>query len=137
MNFFVKERVNDITLVVLTLLIVISISACGISRAATGPTLVIQAYFEALGSGDVEGAQALVAENATFNILGEVITGKEQIREYNQEAVLDNPSFKLSNFQVEGDEVTYTNTVTIGSQVFILSSEAVVQDGKIVWIVDK
>lgn len=137
MGIYVKERMNYITVTIMLFLFIVTVSACGSSRTSTDPAAVLQAYFEALGAGDVEGAQALVTDDATFNILGNELSGKGQIQEYNQEAVLDNPSFELSNIQVDGDQVTYTNRVTIGSQIFTLTSEAVVQDGKIVSIIDR
>ena len=137
MKFYEEERMKSIKLAVLLILCTVTVSACGPSQASTDPAAVIQAYFEALGAGDVAGAQALVADNANFKILDDVLTGKAQILEYNQDAVLDNPSFELSNIQVDGDKVTYTNRVTIGSQTFTLSSEAVVQEGKVVSIIDR
>jgi hypothetical protein len=126
-----------ITIAILSILFTVTVYACTPSQTSTDPAEVIQAYFEALGRGEVEAAQALVADDATANILGDVLTRKEQFREYNEEAVLDNPSFELSNIQVEGDKVSYTNKVTIGSQIFTLTSEAIVQEGKIVSIIDR
>ncbi len=126
-----------ITIGILLILFTVTASACGPTQTNTDPAAVIQAYFEALDAGDVEGAQAFVADDANFNIVGDVLTGKTQIQEYNQEAVLDNPNFELSNIQVDGDTVTYTNKVTIGSRIFTLTSEAIVQEGKIVSVIDR
>ena len=138
MNFSLKERMNYITIAILLLVFIVTVSACGTSQESTDPASVIQAHFEALGAGDVEEALALVADDATFNILGDVFTGKAQIREEAQKVVSNrSPSYELSNIQVDGDKVTYTNKVTIGSTVHILTSEAVVQDGKIVSVIDR
>lgn len=125
---------KHLKLVILLLLCIVAVTACGQN---TDPTAVLEAYFEALESGDVDEAQTFVADDATFEILGEVITGKEQIQVYNQAAMLGDPGYDLSNIQVDGDRVTYTNTITFNGEVYNLKSEAIIQNGKIISIIDR
>jgi ketosteroid isomerase-like protein len=122
---------------VLTLLL----SACATPSPAptSGPAAVVQARYDALNAGNVDAAAALLADDAVFvsspNSLarGATLKGKGEIRANMQREATSGAKVETSNFQVNGDTVTYSIRAYVGgSLVNATHLKAVVRDGKIV-----
>jgi ketosteroid isomerase-like protein len=130
------------TLLIAILVIVLAMmaGACGPTQTPTAtpttdPAAVVTAYYVAVNAKDLDAAMALVADDATFTVLGlaaGVKTGKTEIRAWLQGVVDHGNTFEVSNFQVTGDTVTFSAKVLLGSrQVASAMSTAIVQKGHI------
>ncbi len=72
------------------------------------PVAVVKASLDAVNRGDVEAALALFADDATFRRPPDSWTGTEQLRAMLQADVAIHSHIEASNFQLAGDQVTYT-----------------------------
>jgi ketosteroid isomerase-like protein len=121
---------KSFTIAIIFMLVTVVASACGSTQPSTDPASVIQAFFEALNAGDLDGAMALVAEDAVF-ILHDVYTEKAQVRDHYQGEIDRNAHYELSDIQVAGDVVTLRLKETSDIVEFEDPFEGVVQEGKI------
>jgi len=103
----------------------------------TDPVAVVQASIDALNRGDVEAGMVVFADDATLNTATGSSTGKEQIRRKVEADIAARVQVNASNFQVAGDQVTYT-LVTTSDQFRSMGIDAIdgtatvtVQGGKI------
>lgn len=122
-------------------LAVLLLSPTGVSAQGTDPESVIKTLHGALNDKDVDAAIALVADDAVVTVIPPppdtpgVFTGKEQIRAWYEGLVAQNFEIELSNFQVDGDNVTWLSKASIddwralGVAPLDFTSEGVVQDG--------
>ncbi len=101
------------------------------------PAAVARSAYEALNAGDVEAALALYADDAVLSLgaFGS-FSGKEELRGSFENEVAKHATWEFSDFQVEGDTVTFTNRYTnddlqaIG--ITLEGTEVItIQDGKI------
>jgi ketosteroid isomerase-like protein len=102
------------------------------------PEALARSVFEALNAGDVESALALYADDAVLDLgtFGK-FSGKEELRAGFENEVSLNASWEVSDFQVEGDAVTfksrYTSDAMSALGITLEANEVVTtQDGKIV-----
>jgi ketosteroid isomerase-like protein len=102
------------------------------------PETLARSVFEALNAGDVEAALALYADDAVLDLgaFGR-FSGKEEIRGAFENEVSLNASWEVSDFQVEGNTVTfkslYTSDMMRALGITLEATEVVtVEDGKIV-----
>jgi hypothetical protein len=103
------------------------------------PYAVVDSYERAWGQHDVEGALALLADNAVITLQDprpRSLTGQQQIREYLQSVALQSPPQVTMSRQVDGNQVIWSERldrqVTGASEVTV---HAVVEDGKITSLV--
>jgi ketosteroid isomerase-like protein len=103
----------------------------------SGPETLVRSVYEALNAGDVDTALALYAADAVMSLgaFG-IFSGKEELRESFENEVAKNATWEFSDFQVEGDTVTfknrYTNDDLQALGVTLEGTEVVtIQDGKI------
>ncbi len=113
------------------------LAACAPAQP-TEPAAVVQAAFERLNKGDVEGYMALVGEEAVLVDPHGRHAGTQAIREYlQQEIVPQQFRFELSNLKSDGNIVTYTAKVyvpTLGATpADVADGLTVVMDGRIVF----
>lgn len=101
------------------------------------PEALARSAYEALNAGDVESALALYTGDAVLSLgaFGS-FSGKEELRGSFENEVAKHATWELSDFQVEGDTVTFTSRYTnddlqaIG--VTLEGTEVItIQDGKI------
>ena len=124
------------TIVVMSMLVILLASACASARPITEPVSVIEAFHEALNDGDIDAAMSFVAEDARF-VTDDIYTGKAEVRGFYERVLGSNPHFQLSDFKLEGDTVTWIAEVTRYEGGFPATpTEAVVQNGKIVSLID-
>lgn len=94
---------------------------------------VIMGIVNALNAGNVEGALALVAEQATIVLMpppptGATYTGKEAIGAWWETLVSNNSEITVSNFQSSGPMATWSATVS-GDDFQALGIESLAFDG--------
>ncbi|MFQ5944774.1 MAG: hypothetical protein ACE5NC_00780 [Anaerolineae bacterium] len=118
------------------------VSACASTPTSTDSLSVIQTYFHARNAGDLDGAMALVADDAMF-IVGPVIyrgsfhTGTAEIRVLHEGEEGRNTRFEVSNLLLDDSEA---DRDTIDGSLYVTTDidegwahfEAIVQEGKIV-----
>jgi ketosteroid isomerase-like protein len=123
------------------LLVGLSITLLAIMTAACSPTqtanpeTIIKSFYESINRQDVDAATALVADDATFTVLGAfkgVKSGKTEIGSWIQNQVEALGTYEVSDIKVTGETVTYTFKLSReGSQHAEGTATAIVQDGKI------
>jgi hypothetical protein len=101
------------------------------------PEAVARAVYEAMNAGDVETALSYYSDDAVLSLgaFGSY-SGKEALRAQFEHEVSLNASWELSDFQVEGDTVTFKSRYTSDDMralgVTLEGTEAItIQDGKI------
>lgn len=127
------------TFVILIAMVAILVLPAVLYAQGTDPAAVFTALADALNAGDVDAALALVADDAvlTFPDPGYVFTGKEEIRGWYEGLVAQNLHAEPSDFQIDGDRMTWSNKVSIdnwralGIAPLDYTGEGTVQDGKI------
>ena len=127
------------TFVILIAMVAILVLPAVLYAQETDPAALFTALADALNAGDVDAALALVADDAvlTFPDLGYVFTGKEEIRGWYEGLVAQNLHAEPSDFQIDGDRMTWSNKVSIddwralGIAPLDYTGEGTVQDGKI------
>ncbi len=111
--------------------------------APSEPETVVRATFAAFNLGNVDAVMALVADDVVLR-QGPLPDGsfktetrRQAVRASVQRAVAEQIQFEVSDFQVDGDQVRFTNRWTSdalrarGVDVLIASSEVVLRGGKI------
>ena len=99
---------------------------------AADSTAVIKGYFNAVNAEKMEEALAFFADDGVLIDPFGTFTGKEQIRARLAVLADRNITFETSNFQLDGDTVTWDQKVFRGgAQIDEGSTSAIVQDGKI------
>ena len=119
------------TIVLMIVLVIAVGSACASTQPITDPIEVIQAFHDALNSGDLDEAMSYVADDARF-ITFDVDIGKAQVRDFFQGELDRNVHYELSDLILEGDTVIWNVRGTDDLGGFDAPVEAVVQGGKIV-----
>jgi ketosteroid isomerase-like protein len=124
-------------LVAITLLALILAVPGTLLAQESDPEALARAVFEALNAGDVETALALYADDAVLDLgtFGK-FTGKEELRGAFEHEVSLNASWEVSDFQVEGNTVTFKSRYTSDTMnalgVTLEATEVItIQDGKI------
>lgn len=132
-----------------TLLAVITTMALGalliaplyVSAQGTDPESVIRAIIDALNAKNIDAALALVADDAVITLIPPppgttgVFTGKEEIRGWWEQYVADNSVTELSDFQVDGDNATWSAEIwadefrALGVAPLDYRGEGIVQGG--------
>ena len=138
-----NTRLHTSLVLILALLLLAACAPSSKPPAADAEALV-QGFIEAQNAGDVEGALALLADEAVIQLVpppmeGDdgIFTGKEEIRAWYEILASLHGAGELSNVSVEGDQVTAILTYTDDSlkQIGVesIDNEWVVtlQDGKI------
>jgi ketosteroid isomerase-like protein len=123
------------SLLICWVLVLILVAACG-EPQKQDPVSVVQALYDAANAEDIDAFMALVADDAEIEWGQEgPVIGKENIRRHAEVLFLDfDFTFVLSDFQVDGNRVTFNhemildNTQTIVEQC---ADEAIVERGKI------
>ena len=118
----------------LVLIIGTMASGCSPAQQPQDPAFVVQSFFDALNAGDLEGAMVFVADDARF-IYPEVYRGKEPIRDHFEKEIVDrSASYELREFVVEGDTVRFISMYVPSVASEENDVEAVVEDGRIVFL---
>jgi ketosteroid isomerase-like protein len=121
----------------LVVLLTFGLVACQPAGAPTDPAAVMDAYTAAINAGNVNGALALVADDAVYDRPGGQFRGKEQVRGFIQSLVDQKAKIELiGTRQVNGTLVTWRSRVTQtnaqGQQTTIENnSSSTVVNGKI------
>jgi len=109
----------------------------------TDPESTLRALGDALVAKDIDGALALLADDAVVTVIpppegtNGVFTGKEEIRVWYEQLVAWNFEAEFSNFEVEGDKATWSTKAwadpfrALGIAPLEYAAEGVVQDGKV------
>jgi hypothetical protein len=108
------------------------ITGCAQSESESiPPETVIRDHFTALGSGDLDTAMSLVADDAKLWMIGNCFD-KEAFRSAN-EAGGPPAVFEPSDFRIDGNDVYFKMKVTVDGQVVDPGSDAYayVEDGLI------
>ena len=117
-------------------LVVVLLAACK-STPHNEPVFVVQAAYDRLNQGDVDGFMEFVSDDAVFlGAYGGVHSGSQSIREMLEyEFASGNMRVELSNLESEGNEVIYSAKVYMGEALLGEYSDGVdiVVDGKIVF----
>jgi ketosteroid isomerase-like protein len=128
-----KTRLMAVTVLVLMLALPGTLLA-----QESDPEAVARAVYEAMNAGDVETALSYFADDAVLSLgaFGS-FSGKEELRGSFEREVSLHASWELSDFQVEGDTVTFKSRYTSDDMralgVTLEGTEVItVQDGKIV-----
>ena len=81
---------------------------------ASDPEAVARSAYEALNAGDVEAALALYGDDEVLSLgaFGS-FSGREELRGSFENEVAKHATWEFSDFQVEGDTVTFTNRYTM------------------------
>ena len=122
---------KNATIVIISMLVIAVGSACASTQPTTDPIAVIQAFHDALNSGDLDEAMSYVTDHAKF-ITDNVYIGKAEVRDFFQGEVDRNTHYELSGLKLEGDIVTWNVQAASDLGGFESPSEALVRDGKIV-----
>ena len=123
------------TVVLMSMLVTLLASACATTQPITEPVLVVEAFHDALNSGDLDAAMSYVTDHAKF-ITDNVYIGKAEVRDFFQGEVDRNIHYQLSGLKLEGDIVTWNVHATSDLSGFENPAEALVQGGKIVSFTD-
>jgi ketosteroid isomerase-like protein len=102
------------TRLVATMVLVLMLALPGTLLAQeSDPEALARSAYEALNAGDVESALALYADDAALSLgaFGS-FSGKEELRGSFENEVAKHATWELSDFQVEGDTVTFTSRYT-------------------------
>ncbi|KPL17637.1 MAG: hypothetical protein AMJ92_11555 [candidate division Zixibacteria bacterium SM23_81] len=96
-----REKRNwDVFLSVLSLLIFAALSC------SPKPASIVKSYQEAYNNHDLDGVLALYAEDASFEIIGQVsLQGKKQVRELTEYDFVLNIHMSCDQFRTRGDSV--------------------------------
>lgn len=128
-----RTRLMAITVLVLVLALPGTLLA-----QESDPEAVARSAYEALNAGDVETALSFYADDAVLSLgaFGS-FSGKEELRGSFEHEVSLHASWELSDFQVEGDTVTFKSRYTSDDMralgVTLEGTEVItIQDGKIV-----
>jgi len=122
--------------IVLIFMMVIAVgSGCASTQPTTDPIAVIQAFHDALNSGDLDEAMSYVTDHAKF-ITDNVYIGKAEVRGFFQGEVDRNIHYELSGLKLERDIVTWNVQAISDLGGFETPAEALVQGGKIVSFTD-
>jgi ketosteroid isomerase-like protein len=115
------------------LLIGLLLAPSAIAAQGTDPLAVVQAYEDAINAGNVEGAMALLADDALISTLHSLsYQGKDQIESFLRIAVAGKIHFEvIGKRHVVGNTVTWIETITFGGRQYRARSEALVQAGQI------
>ncbi len=99
-------------LVIVVLALMLALPGTLLAQAAD-PEAVARSAYEALNAGDVEAALALYTDDAVLSLgaFGS-FSGKEELRGSFENEVAKHATWELSDFQVEGDTVTFTSRYT-------------------------
>lgn len=115
------------------------LAAGGLSAApvtqAEDPSAIVQAYYDAYNSKDVETAVLYIAEDAVFiNPVG-TFTGAAAIKAHLATLVNDGLTFDLSDFKNDNGRVQYAYKVLINGEVVETGTDGltIVKDGKIIF----
>ncbi len=119
----------------LVLIIGTMASGCSPAQQPQDPAFVVQSFFDALNAGDFEGAMVFVADDANF-IYPEVYSGKEAIGDHFEKEIVDrSANYELREFVVEGDTVRFISIYVSSVASEENAVEAVVEDGRIVFLI--
>jgi ketosteroid isomerase-like protein len=116
-------------------LLAVFVSACGSSAAEADPVAVLQAYEVAWNAQDLEALMALYAEDVVEFDGSDTFEGKAALRDfYDRFGILYGVKIACSDYQVDGNKVTYKCAVTFirGGGKTAALYEAVIEDGLIV-----
>ncbi len=113
------------------MLVTLLAAACASTQPTTDPIAVIEAFHDALNSGDLDEAMSYVTDHAKF-ITDNVYIGKAEVRDFFQGEIDRNIHFELTGLKLEGDIVTWNVRATSDLSGFERPAEALVQGGKIV-----
>jgi len=129
--------VKNLTVAVVSMLVTLLGSACTSTQPITEPVAVIEAFHQALSDGDMDAAMNFVADDAEFNF-DRVYAGKAEIRELFQESMNLKVQWELTNLNVQDGTVMFDfrGINEFGGGAVDGSTEAVVQNGKIVSMTD-
>ncbi len=119
--------------IVLMVLLVIGIgTACTPTEPVTDPIGVVQAFHDAVNSGDIDDAMSYVADDVEFIFLGREYSGKPEVRDWYQRIVDRKDQYELSDIRLEDGTVYWTANVTSRTGPYETYFIAVVEDGKLV-----
>ena len=116
-------------------LVAVLLTAC---REPQGqdPVSVVQAFYDAANAEDIDAFMELIADDAEIEWGREgLVIGKENIRRHAEVLFLDfDFTFVLSDFQVDGNRVTFKHEMILDDTQAIVeqcADEAIVEGGKI------
>ena len=100
------------------------------------PVAVVQAFYEAANAEDLDAFMALVADDAQIEWgRAGLVTGKENIRRQAEALFRDfDFTFVLSDFQVEGQRVTFRHKMVLDDTQAVVeecTDEVIMEAGKI------
>lgn len=127
----------NIKRILLTLMVTLTVvlAACGPAATPTppDPAAVVQRYYEAVNTKQLDTAMTFIADNAVFvNPYGK-FTGKDDIRASLQLVMNDGITFDLSNFRDTNGRVVYDYKVFVNGEEVEVGTDGltIVRDGKI------
>jgi hypothetical protein len=104
-------KIKSSALIILT--VAMLITACG--GPSQNPEEVYKAYHAAIESGDLDGAMAYIAEDASYKVPVGTLIGKEEIRSFNEEAIDQGATATCENYVVNGDVLTCDFKIDFGA----------------------
>jgi ketosteroid isomerase-like protein len=116
-------------------LVSVLLTACG-KPQEQDPVSVVQAFYDAANAEDIDAFMELVADDAEIEWGREgLVIGKENIRRHAEVLFLDfDFTFVLSDFQVDGNRVTFNHKMILDNTQTVMeqcADEVIVEGGKI------
>jgi hypothetical protein len=123
-------KMKTVRILALVLMLALTVAACG-SAGTMSPEELVQAYIEAQNNQDVETALALIAEDAVFDVPEGLYQGKDEAKEWVEQAFAYGATVAARDFQTEGNRTVYICEVDVGSTVLVGQWELVAGNGKL------
>jgi ketosteroid isomerase-like protein len=129
------RKMSKFSLLICWVLVLVLLTACG-GPQKQDPVSVVQAFYDAANAEDIDAFMELVADDAEIEWGREdLVIGKENIRRHAEALFLDfDFTFVLSDFQVDGNRVTFNHEMILDNTQAIVercASEAIVEGDKI------
>lgn len=101
----------------------------------TDPLTIVQDYYAAINTGDVDAAMAFVSPDAVFFNPSGFYNTPEEIRASLEQGVNDHATFDLSNFRVDGGRVLYDYKILVNGSSVESGTDGltIVESGQIVF----
>jgi ketosteroid isomerase-like protein len=130
-----RTMFKKFSLLICWVLLLVLLTACG-EPQKQDPVSVVQALYDAASAEDIDAFMELVADDAEIEWGREgLVIGKENIRRHAEALFLDfDFTFVLSDFQVDGNRVTFNHEMILDNTQAIVeqcADEVIVEGGKI------
>jgi ketosteroid isomerase-like protein len=130
-----KMFTKKFSLLLCWVLVPVLLTACG-KPQEQDPVSLVQAFYDAANAEDIDAFMELVADDAEIEWGREgLVIGKEDIRRHAEVLFLDfDFTFVLSDFQVDGNRVTFNHKMILDNTQTVMeqcADEVIVEGGKI------